>query len=89
MCRLVSLTGWGLRRRNDPDGGGTILRRANLMTFPQLHCNRTHRVTHSSLAKQAELVVPELFRPEVMCAGLDVSKEKKIIQYLYMIKVFS
>ena len=65
----VSLAGWGRIKPNGPTS--TVLRHTQLTIFATNYCNSTRSTVnhHGEIVSDSKLV-PELFQPSILCAGL-------------------
>jgi secreted trypsin-like serine protease len=67
----VTLTGWGKLKRVD-DETSPQLRKTQLSIFGQTHCNSSHNLASSFLGQVIKDDLPNLFQPNLLCAGYEV-----------------
>jgi transmembrane serine protease 9 len=68
----VTLTGWGKMTRTDKETSSKM-RQAQLGIFGHQHCNSTHNLAGSFLGTIIQQDLPNLFQPNLLCAGYEVS----------------
>ena len=73
----VILTGWGSMKKL-----GNIsaeLQHTRIIVEPQRLCNNSYNVFHSAnpISLEIELVLPDLFQSNIMCAGSEVCSKLK------------
>ena len=69
LHQSVSVAGWGRIEPNGP--ASTVLRHAQLTIFATNYCNSTRSiVNHKGEVVSDSKLVPDLFQPSILCAGL-------------------
>ena len=69
---LATLTGWGKEKLSDRNTSD-ILKSIQLTIYPHNFCNRSHDVTGGFFESSIKNSLPDLFQPNILCAGYEVN----------------